>query len=305
MSKIFLQIIFILLLVESCFTQLDPVDEWNLSGKVKAVTETSYTGLSSGKEYVKGPKGWSYSWKNDSKIELDSSGRIVKRTYFDNLGKVIRADEFEFSKGKLIRSKTGNKTQHFEYDSLERIKSELLITKITKAGKPEEINTIRIIYLYDPEFRVKQKLEFNLGNELKNTRNFYYDGRSNLSIEESISPGSKDSIVYTYNSKDQLTKVVWFDKNGKMVERTYFEYIGGKVSYQKWEDFEAGLTDGSVESIYENGNEKSVVDIEADGSISGKENHSYTYDKAGNWIRKVTIIDDEEIFIVERKIEYY
>ena len=296
MIKILIQIIFILYMVPSVSAQLDPVDDWNLSGKVKSVTENSYTGLATGKEYIKGPKGWSYSWKSDSRIELDSNGNIIRRTYFDNLAKLIRTDEFTFEKGKLTRSKILTQTNTFEYDSLGRIKNELYMKG--------DIN-LRIIYMHDSKNRVQQKLQFNLGNELKTTDNFTYDERNNLILQESIYPGGKDSVVYTYNAKNQLTKTVWFDETRKIVERTVYEYIEGKVSYQKWEDFEEGKPDGTVEYLYEKGNEKSVVDIDADGTIAGKETHSYSYDKQGNWIRKVTIIDDEEIFIIERKIEYY
>lgn len=309
MTRILSCFLIVLFFAGAATAQIDPASKFYLLGKVKTITESSYVGLASGKEYIKGPKGWPYSWLTDSRTELDSNGNIVKIVYLDNLAKPIRTDEFKFENGKLTSSQTAEKDQAFEYDSLGRISREIIIRR-KMSDKPNDpkpsVESTRIIYTYDAKNRLKQKLQYDLSDKLTSTKTFEYDSLNNLVLEKAIQGNEKDSIVYSYNRKNQLILLEWFDEADKLKDRTFFEYgTDGFVVHQKWEDFDDGIPDGTVVYKYENGHEKEILDIEADGTFGGKETYSFTFDKTGNWIRKVTIIDNEEIFIIERKIEYY
>ena len=64
--------------------------------------------------------------------------------------------------------------------------------------------------------------------------------------------------------------------------------------------------EGTVVYYYEGGNEVKTVESESDGTVTNTTETAYVFDQKGNWIKKIMIdSDDESIFIVTRKIEYY
>jgi len=305
-------IFFSLILISSLTSGQDlTLTDLNLKGKVKSITETSYLGKQTSDGYIKVQKGWESKWQQDSKTEFDSDGNKVVKTFYDSDSKVSRVEKFIYSDGRLMKSEMLYHTRTYKYDpsgkltSINEINRQPGQISAPNANVPGKENKSIYQFIYNENDRLIEKQQFDSkGTEVAITR-FRYDDIGRLVKEESISDDYKEWYDYSYDSNGNLNEKKWSDSDEGILEKVTFVYENSVKTHEFWENFAEGEIEGKITYTFEKGNEKEVVETDDSGNIDATWFYQYKYDSFDNWIEQIAIIDDEEIYIIEREIEYY
>jgi hypothetical protein len=282
--------------------QIITVANSDLHGKVKSVTEDVYEGVLKFGDVTKGKK------TRHSEERFDKDGFAVTRdyTYYDEDGKkddgfsqsfsydknnrlsaMKEEDDGEFFQYKITNNSEG-KAEVIDIESKKGKLMSRLKYKYNSAGKEIEVAE----YNSDGALVQKTTTSYNPGNRQEETivnkdgkiievNKKVLDERGN--ILESI------NITYKGNKKDEYTRQYKYNQVNKVTEER------NSIS---------GLDKKEVFLYDEKGN--LVKHVDEYGSI---EVHTYTFDKNGNWIKKMSDIKDkflgDKIEICERSISYY
>lgn len=295
----------------SFYTQNLSKEGLNLKGKVKSIVEISYTGELMGDEYVKVHRGWESNWQKDSKSEFDTAGYKVFETFYISDTQMTRVNEFIFSDGKLLKSDMSYHTRTFAYDSCGRLVSMKQINKLpdqistSDANNSQKENFSIYQYTYDDNNNLTEEYEFDSNGKKLGVSRFVYDENGRLILNEEEYNGYRRWFQYSYDSVGNLIEELWSDSIVGILERMTFDYENNVRTKEVWETYFDGILDGIVSYTYLNGNEKEVIETDGKGNVEATWSYQYEYDLNGNWIVQIGIIDNEEIYIVEREIEYY
>lgn len=313
-SKIIFFILFIFSNFQICIGQENPEEELknlttlNLKGNVKSITEKSFNAKKNGINYIKTVEGWQSSWQKNNEQKFDMNGNLIDKTYFEN-SKLIRTEFFKYENNKITETNTLYANRFFSYDEFGKIKFEKFIDKKTKkitTGKeniPIKKET-NIEYFYSENSKLVQKIESSLSGNQISVENFKYDQNNHLIYKDLKYSGRKEWYDYYYNNDNLLYKIEWKDDEFGLLEVTIITFNNREKKSENWTNYFEGDKEGSIEYIYEKGNEIQTKEFDADGNLENTEKIIYIYDKFGNWINK-TIILKSKAFIIERQIIYY
>jgi hypothetical protein len=298
-KTIFLVVVFILTIKchfnnEGLDQQLsDDYQKWNLQGNVKTITEELF----------------SLSGRSTNIIKFNEAGKITSQASFNNDMSLIKRHEFQYSNENLSSQKcfvTGDTLSYttiYNYSENKKLISTQIIEENGRIG-------IRSAFEYD-----------TLGNKIEET---YYN------IDKSV----EKKIKHTYDHKNRLIYSIIFDnlKNKKWIEKIRYNEKGQKsqlsiLSYTPQAlvqdiKYEYNKNDKlSKKTIHTSHSSRPEIHhycydtfgntiniITNSGESPNQLNHQtteYTYDNKGNWLRAVTVKDNERDMIIERKIEYY
>lgn len=145
-------------------------------------------------------------------------------------------------------------------------------------------------------------------NEISGIQIYQYDSNKNLKtrIDSSFKYNRTLKWEYEFNSQNEMTKEISYDKDGMIRDTRTYKYD------EKGQEFESDLTRANgdftlFKSMYnENGDLTDNIWYDKEGSIKNHTKLVYEYDEFNNWITKKRSRDDEDFnYIWERKIEYF
>ncbi len=135
-----------------------------------------------------------------------------------------------------------------------------------------------------------------------------YDNNGRLLREEFFPDDYKDWYDYSYDSNGNLIVKTWSDNDEGILEKASYVYTDNILTQEVWENYADGNLEGKVIYTYVKGNVAKIVESGESGEIEATWSYQYKYDSRSNWIEQIVTadtVDKEEIFIIERKIEYY
>ena len=164
------------------------------------------------------------------------------------------------------------------------------------------------IFKYNLNNYIIEENLYNSKNKLSSKIKYKYDIRGNK-IEESQynSDGSLFmKITIKYDTMNRNIETNWNECHGENItpkfknQKSTFKYDekGNKIERKDYKD---GVYSG--ETIYKYDGRGNI--IEGNSGIQSIESYKYEYDKNGNWIKKITLYNDEPKEIKERQIKYY
>ncbi len=240
----------------------------------------------------------------DSKEYFSSDGNVTGRTTnrYDDKGRLIETEEYNVN---------GTFKYTYRYDDRGNLIEE---NHYNTNGNLDDKNTLT--YRYNEKGNKIEETHYDGGSV-----SFYrYNNNGNL-IEERYSPsftarkactykkvmercghggcGAESYCTYQYDGEgnkikancngDQIT--YRYDSNGHEIEESC-----GSPSHKPW-----------YQSIHQYDDKDNLIkEKRIENDIIGKDrNYQYTYDKQGNWIKKITFEKDVPQFIEQREITYY
>jgi len=279
--------------------ETDDLSTLALKGAVRSVKETSFKAQITGSDTVRIGKGWEYSWETDTESLFDTLGHLIEK-------KELIGDSwsptgyFIYEGDKLMETDFFGKHATFLYDKLGQVSSIRLITE-----KLQEAPLTTNFTCFYADRQLVKRVETDKAGIIKGTELFTYDAQKRLTVYQLKYEDIIETTSYVY-SADGLAKLTWRDNEEGLLEETEYSYTAGQLTKEHWVNYEEGISQGFVDYFYENGNEIAVDDIEADGTVVSQEKSTYSnYDKAGNWLKRVQVVDGRQVFIVEREISYY
>lgn len=277
---------------------------FKLKGKVKSLTQSSYSATGDSGQASRGNLFMTFDWKFDEK------GNFIEK------------------KSK----RTGDSIVHFQiyrYDTAEH-----LLLDSSNEYKDHSWD----IYLYDLKGNQIERLEHysDSGKTKIGITEIYKVDEKGNKIEEDCYWGNKDSLNYKAyiknNERGQELEKVYYDEKGKLhtkVVRVYDDK-GNQLEFQiyncdtlknkytwKWDNRDNEIEscnykkDGKLASkdTWKYDDKGFMIEDDYIGTASSRITRHFTYyeniDKEGNWHRSIELMDGKPESIVERVIEYY
>lgn len=278
------------------FINIETRSAMNLKGAVKSMAETSYKAAPSNGIFVKGVKGWQYSWDCDNNYQFDTNGNmLLQKKLKDGAYKTIRAQTFD-SLGRLSKSVFFERKRVYTYDSIGQLKQ---VTEINT----ENNKTIDVVYFYSNN--LVSQIYFITDKTLYAIEAFQYDQNGNCTAAIYQTNDYKTIDYYTYNNSNQLIKYVGYeDDDPSEREEIYYTYEGTDLILEKNEAYSEDEKYNELIYKYKDGYEIEVIENDLESAEVKKETYTYEFDAQGNWIKKY-INDNGKYFIVERTIVYF
>jgi YD repeat-containing protein len=133
---------------------------------------------------------------------------------------------------------------------------------------------------------------------------------NNKIIKESLlnfKNGLEEITTYVYDEHGNKTEENSF-RNGKQEKHLTYKY-DEKANLLESDDYNVEYDNSLLnKSIYQYDNNNNLTKLSsynADGKLMEQDIYNYSFDKAGNWIKQVTIKNGKANLIAEREIEYY
>lgn len=196
----------------------------------------------------------------------------------------------------IIFNKQGYITENIFYDIENKEESRVKITHFTTQGARQEavweekggVST-KATFQYDEKGNLSEEILHH--KEGNHHSKYKYDEKGNLiKINFTIKSLESDFIfeyLFKYNKKNQVIEEISYNKDKQMISKILKKYNKQGDYIKKTELFPD-----------ENSKKKEKL---------SKVTHSYqyTYDKNGNWIKKIEYQGKEPIQIYEREIKYF
>ena len=304
-------VVFLILISSMTFGQDLTWQDLMLKDRVKSITEVSYNGKLTANGYEKVQKGWESSWQMDSKTEFDSDGKKIRQTFFNTQSKISRIERFDYTDGEIVSSEMLYHTRTYKYDSLGRLDSMTEINRepiqisASNANIPGKDKKLTYKFEYDETNQLTQKHCLDSTGTIVGVTRYIYDENGRLSKELILFRDYNESYNYSYDTSGQLITKSWFDSDEGLIEKITYAYDNGIKTHEYWENYYDDELDGKISYSFEKGNEKEIIEMDDSANIDAKWYYQYVYDLKDNWIKQIVTIDDDKIFIIERKIEYY
>ena len=255
-------------------------------------------------------------------FDLDNNHKLIKNYIYDKTNKLIDENWFY-----PINGETGNLSSQRSVDLMKRTNEYKCLydgvgNKISESRYSYHSDSVvetRSDYYYDTHgilyYSWNLKIFKSFHNFLKSRTIYEYDNHGNVIdfVKETFnhSGGLQSRYRYVkdydtlgnlikkekYNSNEilEFRYTYEYDKNSKLISKTHLspEFDGQSKTIFKY-DRKGNLTIDDRRYIYLKEN-RSIVKI----------TYKYTYDRYGNWIKRIKFIDHVPDLITERKIEYY
>ncbi|BAX79064.1 hypothetical protein ALGA_0675 [Labilibaculum antarcticum] len=173
---------------------------------------------------------WSYevdaTLYEKTKLITNKDGEVIKSTTYDKDGNLEKYTTSEFdNNGKIIESRTFNSKD--ELISTQKNKYDINGNQISMSNTISESNiTFKTTNEYNSRNQKSKEIEFEPDGRIKNTRTFTYDRKGNEIESELIRPnGEYTKFISEYDRANNITIQKWYDKEGKQIHQTSFEYV--------------------------------------------------------------------------------
>ena len=284
MKKLLLLTLAIAALTSEGYAQNSPTKKngWetdNLKGKVKSFTESTYGAEDRFGEIQKKALD---SFKT---FEYTVKGSRIKSTHYDANGRIEGAWIYKYdAKGNLIEWATYNadgslsSRQTFKYNVNSDLTEHNLYQK--NIDYPDGSFYKEGISQYDNNGNKIKYTHYDVDGSILETWAYTYDAKGNL-IEENM-----------YNSDGEINNLFLtlykYNDNGNLTEREHHSGI--------WTEKQILVYDDSGNLIEEK-NQTSIGQMDT--------YYEYKFDEKGNWIKRITFINQIPESIEEREFEYY
>ena len=263
-------------------------NDWNdygLKGKVKSFKMTTYKAEIHFGNIVKGER------VEDLLDDRD------KEYFFDVNGNVRRVNDF--NQDGTIRYRL-----EYKYDENGR-------NYETNSYRGDGILDDKCINRFNNKGKVDLRNNYNTEGKLYRSEYLRYNDKELISERKLIyNDGSSTIISYKYNADSKLILENWiYDSIFKEEHKelnidnsfSLYEYDnnGNKIE-EVWSS--------GTKFTYKYNNQNTLIEIYKfadDGSLIERQKFTYEYDKIGNWIKRITYLNDKPIYIKERLFEYY
>jgi YD repeat-containing protein len=126
-------------------------------------------------------------------------------------------------------------------------------------------------------------------------------------VKEQLLEGGRTVVkttTYSYDTKGNLIEHIE-SENGVTLKTTYkYDNKSRQIEEVRFDAFD--VADMRLATVYdEHGNETEVSSYDKDDRMQAISIYKLTYDKQGNWIKKVQNDNERTTGIVDREIEYY
>lgn len=278
------------------FIEIETCKSMNLKGAVKSMSETSYKATLSNGKYVKGAKGWQYSWDHDNNYQFDAKGNLlIEKEWKDGVWKTKQTQTFDHL-GRLSKSVFHSRTRTYTYDSIGQV-------KLVQERDTVESTASELVYFYSNT--LLRQIHYYSAKTLYAMEAFQYDKNGNCTGAVYQSNDYKTIDYYTYNSSNQLIKYVGYeDDDPSEREEIYYTYEGTDLIMEKNDAYSEDEKYNELIYKYKDGYEIEVIETDLETNEVEKETYTYEFDAQGNWIKKY-INDKGKYYIVERTIVYY
>lgn len=265
----------------SCNKQSNDLENDNLKGKVKTLTERNYMAIqefdsvSKGDPYILDRDGWDTRRCYNEKgymtefVQLAIGGDdtiTITSMVYDTIYPTQRALEITADeKGEPMRFKA--------------------ITYNT-AGKPDTVT------ITDAYGRMKQRVITKYARGMQ--EQYYYDSEGRLGLKE-----------LTVMDDDYPMQVESYDKEGALQRKCYNFWKKGLRDSTLFIDNEGNIMVQVGFEYDKNGNITKQYGVDENGDALKVETYEYKYDEKGNWVSRIYRVDNKPFSVVERTIEYY
>lgn len=266
------------------------------------------------------------------------NGKVTKDVKYKNISDIISEKVYEYStNGSLIGIKAFNSKAQInweiqnKYDAKDRL---ITHTSINDKGRKNYYS----VYAYDENDNRTQEIRYNLNDEIIFTHVYRYDNLHRKVEEMEFDAfnhlASKKNYYYhkkgyiekkydfTFKAKNEIDDVttITFDKNKNIIEKMLTDAIGNVLKKQTFKyNSKNQLLSSSYSDFQNEYHHNMKYRFNLKGNISGGSNktvqndeltvekyyYQYLYDKQGNWVKRIRIVDDKQTKIEERKLEYY
>ncbi|MBP7497072.1 MAG: hypothetical protein KA792_05350 [Bacteroidales bacterium] len=277
---------------------------YSLKGRVKSMSETKYMAVGKDKEMTKGRMLYEMHYKfdkmgNETKIKnsnLDKDkhkGKVLTGYEYNKDGKIVRIINYSACrKDNIIK---------FIYDEKGR-----KIIKENFNGKDKKLLS-KTNYKYDDKNNLTELISDD--SLFYRTRLFQYDVKGNKTQESQYD--KKDNLLFVeqckYDDKGNKIEESFFEKGDKLTFRDEYKYDNKGNLTEKYR-YSSGnkLIFKTVYKYDEYGNELEKNECYIENNNCNKTVYRYDkIDKQGNWLVRVTIVNDFNEDIVYREIKYY
>ena len=262
-----------------------------------SVKEFSYTAEEKFGEIVKGKTKWEDYWGRDKKMDFNKIGNLIKKVEYNwpVMQLSMLGGYSEIYKDMITT---------YRYDSIGNLKDYLMIYSDSSFYS-------KSVYKYDKYGKLIE-LKWYRDSRLENsserdTYRYFYNEDGQIIFEEKLDFQDRriNLTLNSYNEKGQIIKDEtyyfnldcfpgeWeyeYDELGNLIEKNQMtgRYIDSKTTY-KYDNLQ---------------NPIEKIEYDSDGKIDSKREHKYEFDKIGNWVKRIDIIDDIPQYILIREIEY-
>jgi hypothetical protein len=287
------------------------LNSYTLNGKVKFIQE-NYEGKLENDQIVK--TNWMSYGLTSSKYYFDSLGNLTEKQLLNQFGEYEIKEYYLYQNQKIKESQTKYFNRSYFYDSLNRIVKEIIISprvaQILLNNQPlknqDSIVKTEIIYNYGLNGKLNQKIEYGRRTEPNYLAEFKYDKLGRLISERIKYSGSTwETHSYKFDNNSNLLSTTMSDEEAGVIERKTFEYKNHFKVFETIEIYEEKELSRRITIKYENLLPVEITEFDSEGISIKSEKIKYEFDQFGNWIKKTRIINDEEIYILTRKLDYY
>lgn len=188
----------------------------------------------------------------------------------------------------------------------------------TKPLRTRSYNTqiLTMVYSYDLTGRLNETHEHDEDKRLTRYEKWTYDQSGNLierSSEDYIyhqdSKICSDTIKYVYKVKYHDGEIIeiTMESNSEYTSKSIstYKYLHGELIYERCQEYNQELLTLDVEFTIENGLVVTTKSLHLETGLRILRTYTYEFDEQGNWVKKVTHIDNIPILISTRTISYY
>lgn len=274
---------------QSKFSNENDLKKEKLNGKVKSMTDNTYTANEKFGVIELGSKLVNFSNKENRYTEFNRFGFKTKEINTTLLGHKIL---YNYNKdNKIVDEKI--------MEELSEIPYELTSKSYDKEGRLIEDNTFDTS---DQKRKLLQKRKFKYDNFDNLIEVNSYDENGKLDFKEK----SK------YNKEGFIIENQMYSENGTLdyIQKFYYDHNNNRIKYTSKGFNTATGNNQTIKSKFNDRNLEIQCENNYEATAIGRkeskvETYSYEYDDKGNWIKKIIFIANIPNTIVVRQIEYY
>lgn len=257
----------------------------------------------------------------------DKFGEIQKITEKPKYSRHIDYLQLYDKKGRII-----NTSFYYPYDSVKNYPSFVEDVNGNIIELKERESKRRQCYKYDENGNITEVIQYSCQDSLMLKTIYKYDGKSNMEELRNYNTNGNLSYMYKYkyNNDKQLTEEILIDANGKELSKTkyFYDKKGNNTELLDSNDtqsqklfFEYDANNNKTKEIlineknekivrytYKYDNKGNMIELNeyySDGTKRFSLIYENTYDKYGNWIKRIESENDIPKFLIERRILYF
>ena len=280
--------------------------EQKLTGKVKSLTEYSYKVKKvNGKQQdilnaksiynynQLGNKTNEYTYNADGSIDTrsvftyDNNGLLTQEDSYNPDGSTGFTNVYKYDKrGNMISVKLYDTYGSLflrtssEYDANDNETKEINYTQSVEKDKHKDVILNKTTWRYDEKGNMVEEEYYEGDSTITKETTYKYDDNGNKIVQNKSEGNMSLKSTYKYNSLGIPVEEIQFDANGVFAVKIIYAYD-------------------------EKGNEIEESYYDKDNSLQNHTVFQISYDKNGNWVRKLELDNDRPTILFVREIAYY